>query len=44
MTIWVKPNGSEIELNDEPATASKAEELGWKKKGKKRGPKPRDED
>lgn len=29
MTIWIKQNESEIELNDEPATIAKARELGW---------------
>lgn len=36
MDIWVKENGSEIELNDEPATIAYAKSLGWsKKKGRK---------
>lgn len=26
---WIKPNGMEIELNDNPATEAKALELGW---------------
>lgn len=32
MTIWVRPDGSEIELNDREETVEKARELGWKKK------------
>lgn len=35
MTVWIKENGSEIELNDHNATIAEAERLGWKrKKGK----------
>lgn len=29
LTIWIKPDGKEIELNNEPATVAKARELGW---------------
>lgn len=36
MVTWIKESGSEIKLNNEPATEAKAKELGWKKK---RGPK-----
>lgn len=32
MTIWIKENGSQIEINDEKATVEKAKSLGWKKK------------
>jgi hypothetical protein len=32
MAIWIKTNGNEIELNDEPATIAYAESLGWEKK------------
>jgi len=44
MSIWVKPNGNEIEINDEDATIKYAESLSWTKKGepKKRGRKPKD--
>jgi hypothetical protein len=36
MTTWVKPNKTEIELNDAPATVEAAKALGWeKKKGRK---------
>ena len=27
---WKKPNGSEIEINDEKATIAEAKSLGWK--------------
>lgn len=27
--VWVKPDGSEIKINDAPATIAKAIELGW---------------
>lgn len=44
--IWIKPNGTEIETNDLPATIAYAESLGWKRKAaeperKKPGPKPK---
>lgn len=29
---WIKPNGNEIETNDEKATIEYAEKLGWKRK------------
>jgi hypothetical protein len=32
LTVWVKPNKTEIHLNNEPATVEKAKKLGWKKK------------
>lgn len=34
--IWIKPNGNEIELNEEKATIEKAESLGWKPKAAKK--------
>jgi hypothetical protein len=35
LSVWVKADGkTEITLNDLPATAAKAKELGWKKKSK----------
>jgi hypothetical protein len=30
MTLWIKDNGQEIELNDEDATLEKAVGLGWR--------------
>ena len=30
--LWIKPNGTEIELNNEKATIEKAVELDWKPK------------
>lgn len=30
MTTWIKPNGVELELNDEDATIKEAMNLGWK--------------
>jgi len=32
LTTWVKPNGTELKLNDAPATVKEAERLGWKRK------------
>lgn len=32
MTTWIKPNGTEIELNDLPATQDQAKAYGWQKK------------
>ncbi len=32
MTIWVKPNGTELELNDQKANIEAAKKLGWKPK------------
>lgn len=32
MTIWVKPNGKDININDNKETVEYAESLGWKKK------------
>jgi hypothetical protein len=29
---WIKPNGNEIDVNDDDATTEYAESLGWKKK------------
>ena len=38
MTVWIKGDKSEIELNDEPATIEEAKRLNWfKKEVKKRG-------
>ena len=35
MKVWIKQDGTEIELNDLPATTVEAKRLGWKlKKGK----------
>ncbi len=36
MTIWKKPNGTEVELNDEKATVDFATAQGWIKKGVKK--------
>lgn len=33
MGTWIKANGTEIELNDSPATEAKAKACGWQKKG-----------
>ncbi len=36
MSIWIKPNGTEIEINDLEATVEYAKSLDWKpKKAKK---------
>lgn len=32
MSIWVKPNGKEIEINDTQDTIDYAKSLGWKEK------------
>ena len=32
MAIWIKPNGMEIEINDEPGNVEAAQKLGWKRK------------
>jgi len=32
LTVWVKPDKTEIKLNDEPATVAAAKLLGWTKK------------
>jgi hypothetical protein len=32
MAIWIKPNGNEIELNDDPSNIEAAKKLGLKKK------------
>ena len=32
LTTWVKPNKSEIKLNNSPATVKYAEDNGWKRK------------
>lgn len=32
MTIWIKPNGKEININDDEATTTYAKSLNWKKK------------
>lgn len=29
---WIRPSGSEIETNDDPATLAQAVSLGWKHK------------
>ena len=31
MTLWKKPNGTELEVNDRPETIEYAESLGWKR-------------
>lgn len=33
MALWVKENGTELELNEEKATIEHAESLGWKRAG-----------
>lgn len=32
MDTWVKPNGTELELNDQKANVAYAKSLGWKLK------------
>lgn len=32
LTVWVKPDKTELKLNDAKATVEKAKSLGWKKK------------
>jgi len=32
MTIWIKPNGIELELNDQKGNIEAARKLGWKPK------------
>jgi len=40
MPTWIKPNGNEIETNDETATIEYCESLGWeRKKGRPSGSK-----
>lgn len=34
MSIWIREDKTEIELNTLPATEAKAKDLGWKKKSK----------
>lgn len=29
LSVWKKPSGAEIKINDEPATVKKAIEMGW---------------
>ena len=41
---WVKPNGTEITTNDREVTIIYVESLGWKRKKKKLGRKPKDKD
>lgn len=31
MTKWIKPNGKEIDINDNKATTTYVESLGWKR-------------
>jgi len=33
---WIKPNGNEIETNDEPATIAAAKALKWKESKEKK--------
>ncbi len=33
MAIWIKENGSEIDINDDEANEDYAKSLGWEKKG-----------
>lgn len=35
MKTWVKPNKTEIQLNEELATIEMAKQLGWKEKAKR---------
>ena len=35
MAKWIKPNGKEIEINDNKATVEYAESLGWKRADEK---------
>lgn len=39
MIKWIKPNGNEIETNDEKATIEYCESLGWERADKKEAPK-----
>lgn len=36
--IWIKPNGNELETNDEKATIAYCKSLGWEEKGAKKAP------
>lgn len=36
MTIWVKPSGAKLDLNDDEATIDMAEELGWRREDAKK--------
>jgi hypothetical protein len=38
MTIWIRPSGSEITLNDDAASVAYAEQAGWKRKEDKQKP------
>lgn len=31
LTRWIKPNGTELDLNDEKATVEMAESMNWKR-------------
>lgn len=31
LSMWVKPSGAEVPVNNYPASVAKAEELGWKR-------------
>lgn len=39
MTTWIKPNGTELELNDQKGNIEAARKLGWKPKTEKTEPK-----
>ena len=32
--LWIRPTGTEIEINDDPRNIAAAKKLGWKKKRK----------
>jgi hypothetical protein len=35
MAIWIKTNGNEIEINDEPSNVKACEDMGWRRKEEK---------
>ncbi len=43
MTIYIRPSGAEIELQDTKEHTELAESQGWKRKKNKPGPKPKAE-
>jgi len=44
MNTWVKQNGTELELNDQPATIEHAKRLKWKLKSEKKAKSEKKED
>lgn len=43
MTTWIKPNGTELELNDQKANIEAARKLGWKPKPETKKPEKKEE-